>query len=66
MFHRMMSPTLGKVHFWLTFVSYNAVFFPMHNLGLKGHMRRIYDPNQYEYLRPLQPLNTFIPWPRSS
>jgi cytochrome c oxidase subunit 1 len=51
---------LGKVHFWLTFVSYNLVFWPMHNLGLKGHMRRIYDPNQYEFLQPLQPLNTFI------
>jgi cytochrome c oxidase subunit I len=60
MFHRMMSPTLTKIHFWLTFVSYNAVFWPMHNLGLKGHMRRIYDPNQYEFLQPLQPLNTFI------
>ena len=60
MFGRMFSPRLGKVHFWLTFVSYNLVFFPMHNLGLKGHMRRIYDPNQYEFLQPLQPLNTFI------
>jgi len=60
MFGRMFSPRLGKVHFWLTFVSYNLVFFPMHNLGLKGHMRRIYDPNQYEFLQPLQPINTFI------
>ena len=23
-------------------------------------MRRIYDPNQYDFLKPLQPLNTFI------
>jgi cytochrome c oxidase subunit 1 len=23
-------------------------------------MRRIYDPTQYEFLRPIQPLNTFI------
>ncbi len=60
MFGRLMNPTLGKVHFWLTFVSYNLVFFPMHNLGLKGHMRRIYDPTQYEYLQPLQPINAFI------
>jgi cytochrome c oxidase subunit 1 len=60
MFGRMFSVKMGKVHFWLTFVSYNLVFFPMHNLGLKGHMRRIYDPNQYEFLQPLQPLNTFI------
>jgi cytochrome c oxidase subunit 1 len=60
MFGRMMSPTWGKVHFWLTFLFYNLVFFPMHQLGLYGHMRRIYDPTQYEFLRPLQPLNQFI------
>jgi cytochrome c oxidase subunit 1 len=60
MFGRMMNPTLGKIHFGLTLVFYNLVFFPMHQLGLHGHMRRIYDPNQYEFLKPLQPLNTFI------
>ena len=60
MFGRIFSPSLGKVHFWLTFVSYNLVFFPMHTIGLRGHIRRIYDPNQYEFLQPLQPINTFI------
>jgi len=60
MFGRLMSPRWGKVHFWLTFVFYNLVFFPMHQLGLHGHMRRLYDPTQYEFLKPLQPLNTFI------
>ncbi|HUF88696.1 MAG TPA: cbb3-type cytochrome c oxidase subunit I [Gemmatimonadota bacterium] len=59
-FGRMMNPTLGKIHFLLTFVFYNLVFFPMHNLGLDGMMRRIYDPNQYEYMVPLQPMNTLI------
>jgi cytochrome c oxidase subunit 1 len=60
MFGRLMSPRWGRVHFWLTFVFYNLVFFPMHQLGLHGHMRRLYDPTQYEFLKPLQPLNTFI------
>ncbi|MDT8341195.1 MAG: cbb3-type cytochrome c oxidase subunit I [Longimicrobiales bacterium] len=60
MFGRMMHEGVGKVHFFLTFILYNLVFFPMHNLGLEGMMRRIYDPNEYEYLQPLQPLNTFI------
>jgi cytochrome c oxidase subunit 1 len=32
----------------------------MHNLGVQGMMRRIYDPNQYEFLQALQPTNTFI------
>jgi cytochrome c oxidase subunit 1 len=59
-FGRMLNPTLGKIHFALTFVFYNMVFFPMHNLGLDGMMRRIYDPNQYEYLAQYQPMNTFI------
>jgi cytochrome c oxidase subunit 1 len=59
-FGRMLNPTLGKIHFALTFVFYNLVFFPMHNLGLGGMMRRIYDPNQYGFLEPLQPMNTFI------
>ena len=60
MFGRLMNPTVGRIHFWLTLVFYNFVFFPMHQLGLHGHMRRIYDPTQYEFLRPIQPLNTFI------
>jgi cytochrome c oxidase subunit 1 len=60
MFGRMMSPFWGKVHFWLTIVFYNLTFFPMHNIGLAGHMRRIYDPTNYAFLQPVQPLNTFI------
>jgi len=60
MFGRMMNERLGRIHFALTFVFYNCVFFPMHLLGIAGQMRRIYDPNTYEFLRPLQPLNTFI------
>jgi cytochrome c oxidase subunit 1 len=60
MFGRMMNPAMGKIHFWLTFVFYNLTFFPMHNLGVYGHMRRIYDPSQYEFLAPLAPLNKFI------
>ena len=60
MFGRLMSEPLGKVHFALTFVLYNLAFFPMHNLGLGGMMRRLYDPTQYAFLQPLQPMNRFI------
>lgn len=60
MFGRMMSPTLGKVHFFLTFILYNLVFWPMHGLGTAGMMRRIYDPTQYQHLQGLRDTNQFI------
>ena len=38
---RMMSETLGKLSFWLTFVGFNATFLIQHSLGLSGMPRRI-------------------------
>jgi cytochrome c oxidase subunit 1 len=60
LFGRMLNETLGKIHFWLTFICFNAVFIPMFLLGVGGHMRRIYNPLQYDFLTPLQSLNVFI------
>jgi len=40
---RMYSETLGKWHFWTSFVSFNVTFFPMHFLGLAGMPRRVPD-----------------------
>ncbi|PYS96483.1 MAG: cytochrome c oxidase subunit I [Acidobacteria bacterium] len=60
MFGRTMNEAVGKVHFVLTYILFNLTFFPMHMLGMGGHMRRIYDPTQYEFLKPLQPINIFI------
>jgi cytochrome c oxidase subunit 1 len=59
-FGRMMNEPLGKIHFVLTFVFFNLVFFPMHFLGVGGMMRRIYNPTQYEFLQYLQPMNHFM------
>jgi len=39
----MYDETLGKVHFWISLVSVNVLFFPMHFLGLAGMPRRIPD-----------------------
>ena len=60
MFGRMMNERLGKLHFWGTFIGFNWTFFPMHLLGLAGHMRRIYNPTQYDFLRPIQHWNEII------
>lgn len=39
----MYSETLGKFHFWLSAISMNVTFFPMHFLGLAGMPRRVPD-----------------------
>jgi cytochrome c oxidase subunit 1 len=60
MFGRRMNDTLGKIHFWLTLVFFNLVFTPMFLLGMGGQMRRIYNPLQYDFLKPQQSTNVFI------
>jgi len=60
MFGRFMNETLGKVHFWLSFLGAYAVFLPMHFLGFSGMMRHIYDPTVYDFLKSLVPWNRFI------
>ena len=59
MFGRMMNDTLGKVHFWLTFVGAYCIFMPFHYLGLAGNVRR-YQAFTDDYLQPLIPLHKFI------
>jgi cytochrome c oxidase subunit I len=39
---RMLGERLGKVHFWMMMLGFNATFGPMHILGLKGMPRRYY------------------------
>jgi len=60
MFGRLMNDTLGKIHFFGTFVFTNGVFYMMHQLGLAGLMRRTADPYAYEMYAHLRPLNQFI------
>ncbi len=39
----MYNERVGKWHFWLSMISFNITFFPMHFLGLAGMPRRIPD-----------------------
>ena len=40
---RMYDEKLGKLHFWSTFVFFNATFAPMHLIGIQGMPRRVFD-----------------------
>lgn len=60
MFGRMMNTTLGKLHFWTTFVGVYAIFMPMHFIGLAGHPRRYADTSGATYLQALDPVHHFM------
>ena len=56
---RMMNETLGKVHFWLSFVGAYCIFMPFHYLGIAANVRR-YQAFVDDYLQPLIPVHKFI------
>jgi cytochrome c oxidase subunit 1 len=60
MFGRTLNDRLGKIHFILTFIAFNLVFFPMFILGVNGMPRRLADPYVYQLWAPLQGLNQFM------
>lgn len=52
---------LGKLHFWLSAISLNITFFPMHFLGLAGMPRRIPDyAMQFAEFNTISSIGSFI------
>ena len=60
MFGRYMSESLGKAHFWTTFIGVYATFTPMHFLGMAGNPRRYAELTAFDFLKPLEPVHLFI------
>ena len=60
MFGRFLNETIGKTHFWLTFVGVYAIFMPMHYIALTGHPRRYADNTAVTFLEPLASVHHFM------
>src|ERR1700676_1137496 len=56
---RMMNESLGRVHFWLSFVGAYCIFMPFHYLGMAGNIRR-YSSFPDDFLQPLLPVHKWI------
>jgi cytochrome c oxidase subunit 1 len=49
---RMLDDTMGKIHFWITFVGSYAIYYPMHYLGFMGVPRRYFAIDGTNFIPP--------------
>lgn len=64
---RAMNEMLGKIHFWLSLIFINGIFFPMFIQGLAGISRRLYDggasyahAQEYLYLNEVMSISAWL------
>ena len=58
---RMLNDTIGKLHFWITFLGTYLIYFPMHYLGIQGMPRRYFSFEGFEFIpQSAYTLNQFI------
>jgi cytochrome c oxidase subunit I len=58
---KMYDESLGKLHFWLSFVFFNLTFGPMHLVGIDGMPRRVADyAEQYATWNVIISISAFI------
>jgi cytochrome c oxidase subunit I len=50
-----LNQTLGKIHFWIMFIAFNATFLPLFGIGMAGQPRRV-----YTYASNLQTANDWV------
>ncbi|MCH9053071.1 MAG: cbb3-type cytochrome c oxidase subunit I [Proteobacteria bacterium] len=58
---RMLDETLGKIHFWVTFLGAYTIFLPLHYLGFLGVPRRYFEMGDTSFIpESAQTLNAFV------
>ena len=58
---RFLDETLGKFHFWVTFLGTYLIYFPMHYLGFVGVPRRYFELGETSFIdSSVGDLNAFI------
>jgi len=58
---RMLNDTIGKLHFWITFLGTYLIYFPMHYLGIQGMPRRYFAYEGFDFIpESADRLNEFI------
>jgi cytochrome c oxidase subunit 1 len=58
---KMINETLGKIHFWVTFLGAYTIFIPIHYLGFLGVPRRYFEIGETSFIPPsAETLNAFI------